>query len=137
MADFKAALVIFLETQPAILARVQGRVIPMFAPSGTPFPYLTYQRIDFGQTKRLGGTRKSALVREDYQINVWGDSMAEAEETTIDLRQELDEYVGLMGGVFVQRVMVSSILDGHEEPTDGQTQGKWQHTLSVDCWYTP
>jgi hypothetical protein len=133
MADFKAALYSFLSTQVAITAVVGTRMYPVLAPASAGLPFVTYQRLDEQEEGWLLG--RSGLSRATYQLDVWGATPAQAEAVVLALKSTLDRYRGLMGSVPVRQCTLVSILDGLEDPLEGQTQGLWRHTLTAEIWF--
>ncbi len=135
MSDFKAAFYTFLVAQAAITTVVGTRIFPDLARGNAPLPYITYQRVNYELFKHLTGT--SPLTNAGYQLDIWGGTEVEAEQAMLAVRDTLDNYRGLMGSIFVPHALVTSIVDGLEEPTDGLTLGIWRHSLTVDIWYVP
>ena len=133
MVDFKAALWTYLTAQSTITDKVGMRIYPQLAPATAAMPYVTYQRIGYQGEKHL--TANSALARAPYQLSIWGGNDAEAEDALIAIRDTIDGFRGLMDTVFVNRVIITNIIDGLEDPSDGQTLGVWQSIISADFWY--
>ena len=77
------------------------------------------------------------MTNAPYQLDIWGGTAAEAEQTLLAVRDVLDNFRGLMGSIFVPHVLITTIIDGLEEPTDGLTLGTWRHSLTADIWYVP
>lgn len=133
MADFKRGLYSWLQAQAPLVALVQTRIYPDLAPATAPLPYITYQRIAEAEEGHLEGL--SGLTRAVYQFDVWGITADEAETVMLALKAALDRYRGLMGAIPVRQLSITSIVDGLEAPSDGQTQGVWRHTITADIWF--
>ena len=133
MADFRAGLYSWLTSQAPITAQVGTRIYPLLAPSTAAMPFLTYQRIDEQEEAHLTGL--SGLTMAVYQFDVWGKSASEAAAALAALKTAMDMYRGLMGAVPIRQFTITSILDGLEEPSDGQTMGLFRHTITADVWF--
>lgn len=94
---------------------------------------MTYQRIGYLREKHLTG--QSPLTQENFQFDIWGGAVKEAEDTVLAVKDVLDGYRGLMDTLLIERLLITNILDGLEEPSQGLTQGIWRHTISADIWY--
>ena len=135
MSDFKAALYTFLTSQAPITAVVDLRIFPDLAQASTRLPYVTYQRVNYELFKHLDGI--SPLTNAPYPLDIWGGTEVEAEQAMLAIRDTLDNFRGFMGSIFVPHVLITTIIDGLEEPTDGLTLGTWRHSLTADIWYVP
>jgi Protein of unknown function (DUF3168) len=133
MADFQAGLFTWLMSQPSIAAQLGSRMYPILAPATAPLPFLTYQRIGEEEEAHLSGL--SGLTRAMYQFDVWGATAQEAYTACQAVKLAMDMYRGLMGVVPVRQFSISSILDGLEPPTEGQTLGIFRHTITADVWF--
>jgi len=133
VADLKVGLYAFLTGNSNVTDEVGTRIYPLLAPATAALPFMTYQRIARQETAHLTGL--SQLVFAAYQFDIWGSTVAEAEDALLAILAELDGYRGLMGTVRISRLLVTSILDGLEDPSDGRTLGIWRHTITADIWF--
>ena len=120
-------------SQVPIAAQVGSRIYPLLAPATAPLPFLTYQRIGEEQEAHLTGL--SGLTRAQYQFDIWGATADQAQTACLAVKLAMDMYRGLMGTVPVRQFSISSILDGLEPPTEGQTLGIFRHTITADVWF--
>jgi Protein of unknown function (DUF3168) len=133
VADFQAGLFTWLMSQPPIAAHVGSRIYPLLAPATAALPFLTYQRI--GEQEEAHLTGLSGLTRATYQFDVWGATADQAETALLAVKLAMDMYRGVMGNVPVRQFSISSILDGLEPPSEGQTMGIFRHTITADVWW--
>lgn len=133
MTDFQAGLYAWLTSQVPVVAQVGTRIYPVLAPATAALPFLTYQRIGEAQEAHLTGL--SGLTQATYQFDIWGATADQAETALLALKLAMDMYRGVMGVVPVRQFSITSILDGLEPPSEGQTMGIFRHTITADVWW--
>ena len=133
MADFRTGVFTWLTSQAPVTALVGLRIYPLLAPATAALPYVTYQRIGEAEEAHLTGL--SGLTHAVYQFDVWGQTAFQAETALQALKEAMDMYRGDMGLVPIRQFSITSIIDGLEQPSDGQSVGIWRHTITADVWF--
>jgi len=113
---------------PAVTALVNHRVYPNAAPTGSPRPYVVYNRIT---TLRVRSTKgRSGLASPRYQIDAWADSAASAKQVLNECILSLDGYIGTLANVRVSGV----ITDDQSSDQDAET-GLYRHRADFIIWH--
>lgn len=117
-----------LSTTAGIIALVGGRVFPDVAPTKTPRPYVTFQRISTPRIRDLQGPANLAYPR--FQIDAWADSRDSAKQVIDAVRVAFDGHSGSQSGVNVRAV---SAQDESAE-IDAET-GLYRARLDAFIWH--
>lgn len=88
-----------LVADPALNALVDDRVYRKIAPENPTLPYVTYFSVD---RPRIHLIRYSTdIVQERVQVDCWAATDGAAQNVADAIREELDGFVGNMGGTRV------------------------------------
>lgn len=118
----------YLINHPSVGSLVGTRVYPLTLPQGVVLPAITYQQISGPREQAYDGP--SALAHPRFQLDCWAETYGEAVGLARAVRQALDGYQGLMGGVAVRDVVIDNELDGYEPET-----ALWRRTIDVIVWH--
>lgn len=137
MSIFQESLWQFLKTTTAITDELAERQYPAGSvPTGTPLPYLTWQKIDNVHTHHQGGA--SGLANPRYQFDIYAVSEAEAERIMQVFRKELDMFRGEMGDTTktpVRLIAIDSDSEQYQPPKDGTQEGAHRSTADFLVWH--
>ena len=113
MSNLKTAIYEHLKNDPAIVAIVDTRIYRSFAPQGSDFPFLTYQRITSTNKNDID------LTTERFQFDLIGkleneDQLETLKEVVID---RLNHFKGDLGntGFQVKSVWLDIVADDFNE----------------------
>lgn len=109
----------FEENLVQVLRTQCPRVSPLTAPNGTQRPYVVYQTIGGGQTRRLLNGTPIGKRQIRVQVSVWGDRYA-------DVVQQLRRIEDAMEGATAFRAKAEG------EPMDGQEEVTGRFSRSQD-----
>ena len=134
--SLETALVYHLKNDAGVAAAVGARVFPMFAPEGTDFPYLVFNRISTARSGHQAAA--SGLAEARIQIDVWDDDPLTADTTADAVRDALDGYQwSTMGGggqtCDIHRVSLEGQRTTFEPPREGEEDGTYGQQL--DFWF--
>lgn len=113
MAELEAGLYALCVADAAVAAAIGTRMYPLIIPQGEALPAIAYQRIS---ARRIGAQDgPTGLARARIQLRIVGSSYATAKSTATAVRELLDGYKGVAGGVTIE----SCWLDNDDDAEDG------------------
>lgn len=91
-----------LTSDPAVSARVGGRVYSKQAPQGKKKPYIVYLLVSVTPSNTKEAPSK--LDRQRWQIDIYGDSDYGAQQLAADVRAALDYRSGVIQGADIKQI---------------------------------
>ena len=110
----------------------EGRVYPMRAPQGTPYPYIIVRKASGEEGLDLAGSA-DRLEEADIDITIAGLDYASARRTAEQVRDHLHGFRGDMGDQTktpVRHCRKTSDNDA-SEPRRGDSSDEWVHEVSL------
>lgn len=104
MAVIEEALVDILEADAAVAAVVDDRIYPIVLPQGAMLPAIVYQRISGPRAETMQGP--SGLAWPRFQFVSVGATFGDAMAVAVAVRQALDGYRGMVGGVTIHGILI-------------------------------
>jgi hypothetical protein len=107
-----------LTSRTAVSQYISARVYPMWAPTGTPLPLLTYQRVAVDRPQSLTGNVGNPVIT--LQLTSYGTSYSSVKTLAREVRLAVDGWTGTTAGVTIQRTTLVAESDDIEIPQDDQ-----------------
>lgn len=113
MNEVEEALYFLLVHDASLSAFVGNRVYPLVAPNYVETPYIAYKRVSGPRWRSISGP--SGVAQPRIQIDVYDLTYAGAKATAKAVRKALDGYRGVIGGIVIGGITVSSDHDMIED----------------------
>lgn len=104
------ALYALLAGNATLMAELTGGVSPVFAEEATPPPYLVYQQVS-SLPREVDFHGPQTLAQERWQLDIYAETYAAAQQIKTLLRQQLHGYKGESAGVRIHGIFLDSIND--------------------------
>lgn len=111
-----------MDAGAVIYARLEGQttagqnVFPLLLPEGPTLPAVTYQQISSVQLHQMGAS--APLYRVRVQVDVWGQTYAQARTLANEVAGQLNRYRGAVGTTQVIDVLAENELETYEMDAD-------------------
>ncbi|OGO04004.1 MAG: hypothetical protein A2Y91_03500 [Chloroflexi bacterium RBG_13_54_8] len=92
------------------------RVYPQVLPPKVTLPAISYNRISTPRVRSLSGSSHLAMPR--FQFTAWAITYEEARFLMDEIKADLNDFSGTVGGMIIQASKVENELDRYE-PTPG------------------
>lgn len=129
----EAALVELLTGDTALGALIGDRLFPVVIPEqvdseSLKHPAVVYQRI--GTSRSVTFCRTSGLVAANFQIDCYSKSYLVGRQVAAAVRVALLDFTGTVGGVHIDRVMLSADFDSLDPDP-----GLYRASQTFDVWH--
>ena len=117
-----------------VSALVSNRVYPLSLPQGRTLPAMTVQRVSGAPLYADDG--EAGLVNPRVQVDCWGATYAAAKLSARAAVTALSAYVGDMGGVEVQYVLLEDERDMPRESGANAAEYVFRVSLDFIVWHS-
>jgi hypothetical protein len=115
--ELEEALVAYLLEYPGLTTLIGQRLYPDELSQGEKLPAVLYFKVSDVKDHTLAGQNK--LERPIFQMTVFAVTKTDARAVANKIKTALNDYVGFMGGIFIQKIELQNELSNLETSSDG------------------
>lgn len=115
--EIEEAFTAYLLGRPGLVALVGQRFFPEEIPQGSELPAVSYIKISDVKDHTLTG--QSEIERPVFQFTAFAFTKAAARAVGNQLKAALQDYVGVMSGIKIQKIELLNEMSNLEKSPDG------------------